>query len=60
MAALPSASVLFADFVDSTRLFAEMRPAEIVGWLNEVFSTNTAGHMESHGEAAKIQVTQAS
>src|SRR3990172_6251684 len=34
-----SASVLFADIVGSTTLFAEMEPREIVDWLNEVFST---------------------
>jgi len=33
-----SASVLFADIVGSTTLFAEMEPADIVDWLNEVFS----------------------
>ena len=34
-----SASVLFADIVGSTTLFADMEPREIVDWLNEVFST---------------------
>ena len=34
-----SASVLFADIVDSTPLFAELEPAEAVEWLNEVFTT---------------------
>lgn len=33
-----SASVLFADIVGSTPLFAEMEPGEAVDWLNEVFS----------------------
>lgn len=33
-----SASVLFADIVGSTPLFAHMRPGEAVDWLNEVFS----------------------
>ena len=33
-----SASVLFADIVGSTTLFADMEPREIVDWLNEVFS----------------------
>jgi len=33
-----SASVLFADIVGSTMLFADMEPREIVDWLNEVFS----------------------
>lgn len=33
-----SASVLFADIVGSTPLFAEMGPKEIVDWLNEIFS----------------------
>ncbi len=33
-----SASVLFADIVGSTPLFATMEPAEAVEWLNEVFS----------------------
>lgn len=33
-----SASVLFADIVGSTPLFAELEPAEAVDWLNEVFS----------------------
>jgi guanylate cyclase len=33
-----SASVLFADIVGSTTLFADMEPAAIVDWLNEVFS----------------------
>jgi guanylate cyclase len=33
-----SASVLFADIVGSTPLFAEMQPGEAVDWLNEVFS----------------------
>lgn len=33
-----SASVLFADIVGSTTLFADMEPGEIVDWLNEVFS----------------------
>lgn len=32
------ASVLFADIVGSTTLFANMEPGEIVDWLNEVFS----------------------
>lgn len=35
----PSASVLFADIVGSTPLFAELEPAEAVDWLNEVFTT---------------------
>ena len=33
-----SASVLFADIVGSTPLFAKMDPEEIVDWLNEIFS----------------------
>jgi guanylate cyclase len=33
-----SASVLFADIVGSTPLFAHMEPREIVDWLNEIFS----------------------
>jgi guanylate cyclase len=33
-----SASVLFADIVGSTPLFAEMKPGDAVDWLNEVFS----------------------
>ncbi len=33
-----SASVMFADMVGSTPLFADMKPAEAVDWLNEVFS----------------------
>jgi len=33
-----SASVLFADMVGSTPLFAGMAPAQAVDWLNEVFS----------------------
>jgi guanylate cyclase len=33
-----SASVLFADIVESTRVFAGLSPAEVVEWLNEVFS----------------------
>jgi guanylate cyclase len=33
-----SASVLFADIVGSTPLFAGMDPNEIVNWLNEIFS----------------------
>lgn len=33
-----SASVLFADIVGSTPLFAELDPVEAVDWLNEVFS----------------------
>lgn len=33
-----SASVLFADIVGSTPLFANMEPREIVDWLNEIFS----------------------
>ena len=33
-----SASVLFADIVGSTPLFAELQPAEAVDWLNETFS----------------------
>jgi guanylate cyclase len=32
------ASVLFADIVGSTPLFAELEPAEAVDWLNEIFS----------------------
>ena len=32
------ATVLFADMVGSTPLFADLEPAEIVDWLNEVFS----------------------
>jgi guanylate cyclase len=33
-----SVSVLFADIVDSTPLFADLSPAEAVDWLNECFS----------------------
>lgn len=33
-----SASVLFADIVGSTSLFAEMEPEDTVDWLNEIFS----------------------
>jgi guanylate cyclase len=33
-----SASVLFADIVGSTPLFAELEPAEAVDWLNQAFS----------------------
>lgn len=33
-----SASVLFVDMVGSTPLFADMAPADVVDWLNEVFS----------------------
>ena len=33
-----SVSVLFADIVGSTPLFAELEPAEVVDWLNDVFS----------------------
>jgi adenylate cyclase len=33
-----SATVLFADIVDSTPLFAGLSPDEVVDWLNEVFS----------------------
>lgn len=33
-----SASVLFADIVGSTPLFADLDPRETVDWLNEVFS----------------------
>lgn len=33
-----AASVLFADIVGSTPLFAELGPAEAVDWLNETFS----------------------
>lgn len=33
-----SASVLFADIVGSTPLFADLSPADVVDWLNEVFS----------------------
>ncbi len=33
-----SASVMFADMVGSTPLFADMAPAAAVDWLNEVFS----------------------
>lgn len=33
-----SVSVLFADVVGSTPLFAEMEPTEVVDWLNEAFS----------------------
>jgi class 3 adenylate cyclase len=32
------ATVLFADMVGSTPLFADLEPAETVDWLNEVFS----------------------
>lgn len=33
-----SASVLFIDMVDSTRIFGELSPKETVAWLNEAFS----------------------
>ena len=33
-----SVSVLFADVVGSTPLFADLEPTEVVDWLNEVFS----------------------
>lgn len=33
-----SASVLFADVVGSTPLFAELAPSDVVGWLNDVYS----------------------
>ncbi|MBN4064653.1 adenylate/guanylate cyclase domain-containing protein [Dehalococcoides mccartyi] len=33
-----SVSVLFADVVGSTPLFADLEPVEVVDWLNEVFS----------------------
>lgn len=33
-----SVSVLFADVVGSTPLFANLEPTEVVDWLNEVFS----------------------
>jgi guanylate cyclase len=33
-----SVSVLFADIVGSTPMFAELDPREVVDWLNEVFS----------------------
>ena len=33
-----ASSILFCDIVGSTPLFAEMRPADVVDWLNEVFS----------------------
>jgi guanylate cyclase len=33
-----SATVLFADIVESTPLFAGLPPAEVVEWLNEAFS----------------------
>lgn len=34
-----SVSVLFADIVGSTPLFAELEPTEVVDWLNQVYST---------------------
>lgn len=34
-----SVSVLFADIVGSTPLFADLEPTEVVDWLNELFST---------------------
>jgi adenylate cyclase len=43
-----SASVLFADIVGSTPLFADLDPAEAVDWLNEVFSVFDA-LVEKHG-----------
>ncbi len=33
-----SVSVLFADIVGSTPMFAELDPREVVDWLNEIFS----------------------
>ena len=33
-----SASVLFADIAGSTPLFSNLDPAEVVNWLNEIFS----------------------
>ena len=33
-----SVSVLFADIVGSTPLFAELEPTEVVDWLNQVYS----------------------
>lgn len=36
--AYSQATVLFADMVGSTPLFAQLEPAEAVDWLNEVFS----------------------
>jgi guanylate cyclase len=43
-----SASVLFADIVGSTTLFADMEPRQIVDWLNEVFTAFDA-LLEKHG-----------
>jgi class 3 adenylate cyclase len=33
-----SMSILFADAVDSTPIFADLEPTEVVEWLNEVFT----------------------
>jgi len=35
----PSVAILFADIVGFTKLSATMKPTELVGMLNEVFST---------------------
>jgi guanylate cyclase len=43
-----SASVLFADIVGSTTLFADMQPGEIVDWLHQLFSTFDA-LLDEHG-----------
>jgi len=34
----PAMSVMFADIVGSTPLFEDLEPAEVVAWLNEVYS----------------------
>jgi guanylate cyclase len=33
-----SVTILFADIVDSTRIFADMQPDDVVDWLNQAFS----------------------
>ncbi|MDA0797552.1 MAG: adenylate/guanylate cyclase domain-containing protein [Chloroflexi bacterium] len=43
-----SASILFADGVGSTPLFAQFQPTEVVDWLNEVF-TSFDEVVERHG-----------
>ena len=43
-----SVSVLFADVVGSTPLFADLEPTEVVDWLNEVFSV-LDDVVEQHG-----------
>jgi adenylate cyclase len=36
---LPEVTVLFADIVDFTALSAHTTPEELIGWLNDIFST---------------------